>query len=335
MGFNVYVTRRLPEPGLEIVRKNVERMDMNPEDRILTREELLRAVKGRDGILCLLTDKIDAEVYEAAKGAKIFANYAVGFDNVDVKEATKRGLLITNTPGVLTDTTADMAWALMFATARRLVEADAYMRNGRYKGWGPMLLLGGDVYGKTLGLVGVGRIGSAVAKRTTGFAMRVLYTEAEGVRNEEIERAVGAKKVDLPTLLRESDFVSVHTPLLKDPPPKGTWHLLSDKEFAQMKPTAYVINTARGPIIDEEALVRALKARKIAGAGLDVYEDEPRMKPGLAGCENAVLIPHTASGSIETRTKMATMAAENLIAGLNGRRPPNLVNPEVLEKAAR
>ncbi|MBM4047974.1 MAG: D-glycerate dehydrogenase [Planctomycetes bacterium] len=324
MAFNVYVTRLIPEPGMKIVRENCERMDVNPKDRVLTRKELLKNVKGRDGVLCLLTDTIDAEVLDAAKGAKIFANYAVGFNNIDVKAATERGILITNTPGVLTDATADMAWALLFSAARRIVEGDKYTRAGKFKGWSPMLFLGGDITGKTLGIVGAGRIGAAMARRSVGFKMKVLYCDP--TRNEELERELGAKQVDMPTLLKESDFVSVHVLLTP-----ATRHLIGEKELGMMKPTAYLINTSRGPVVDEAALVKALEEKKIAGAGLDVYEDEPKLKPGLAKLPNAVIPPHIASATIWTRGKMAEMAATNLVAALKGERPPNLVNPEVLK----
>ncbi|MBM4081170.1 MAG: D-glycerate dehydrogenase, partial [Planctomycetes bacterium] len=285
---------------------------------------LLKNVKGRDGVLCLLTDTIDAEVLDAAKGAKIFANYAVGFNNIDVKAATERGILITNTPGVLTDATADMAWALLFSAARRIVEGDKYTRAGKFKGWSPMLFLGGDITGKTLGIVGAGRIGAAMARRSVGFKMKVLYCDP--TRNEELERELGAKQVDMPTLLKESDFVSVHVLLTP-----ATRHLIGEKELGMMKPTAYLINTSRGPVVDEAALVKALEEKKIAGAGLDVYEDEPKLKPGLAKLPNAVIPPHIASATIWTRGKMAEMAATNLVAALKGERPPNLVNPEVLK----
>lgn len=325
MGWNVFVTRRVPQPGIDLLLEHGERVDVNPEDRVLTREELLEDVRGRDGVLCLLTDSIDEEVFEAAKGARIFANYAVGYNNVDVEAATRHGIMITNTPGVLTDATADMAWALLFAVARRIVESDRYNRDGKFTGWGPMLFLGGDITGQTLGIVGAGRIGTAVALKSVGFKMNVLYADA--VRNEVLEQTLGAQRVGLDELLRTSDFVSIHVPLLPE-----TTHLIGVRELGLMKETAYLINTSRGPVVDEKALVEALKMKRIAGAGLDVYENEPEMAPGLAALDNAVLAPHVASATIQTRTKMATMAASNLIAGLKGETPPNLVNPEVLSK---
>ena len=323
MDANVYITRKIPQPGLDIVFENCDHVEVNPDDRVLTREELLEQVKGRDGVLSLLTDTIDAEVMDAAHGVKVFANYAVGFNNIDVAAATERGIVVTNTPGVLTDATSDMAWALLFSVARRVAEADRYTRAGKFKGWGPMLFLGGDITGRTLGIIGAGRIGSAVAKKSVGFKMTVLY--ADPTRNEELESATGAKQVDLDTLLKESDFVSMHTVLSPE-----TTHLIGERELSLMKPTAYLINTSRGPVIDEKALVAALRDKRIAGAGLDVFEDEPELAPGLAELDNVVIPPHIASATIGTRTKMATMAASNLVAVLKGETPPNCVNPEAL-----
>lgn len=323
MGWNVFVTRRIPQPGIDLLVEHCGRVEVNPEDRVLTREELLEGVQGRDGVLCLLTDAIDEAVLEAGKSARIFANYAVGYDNIDVASATRRGIMITNTPGVLTDATADMAWALLFAVARRVAESDRYSRSGKFEGWGPMLFLGGDITGQTLGIVGAGRIGAAMAMRSVGFGMKVVYTDT--VQNEGLEQALGARWLSLDELLSTSDFVSVHVALTPE-----TTHLIGARELSLMKETAYLINTSRGPVIDEHALVEALKTRKIAGAGLDVYEREPEIAPGLAELENVLLTPHIASATIHTRTKMATMAASNLVAGLRGEVPPNLVNPEAL-----
>ena len=322
--WNVYVTRRIPEAGLDLLRDAGIDFDMNPHDRVLTREELLEGVRGRDAVLCLLTDTIDAEILDAARGARVFANYAVGFNNVDVAAATERGILVTNTPGVLTDTTADMAWALMFAAGRRIVEADRFTRAGKFKGWGPMLFLGQDITGATLGIVGPGRIGTAVAQRAKGFDMRVLIS---GPNPSEEILSIADAQVSLDELLRESDFVSIHVPLVKD-----TYHLIGERELRLMKPTAYLINTARGPVVDEKALVAALRDGVIAGAGLDVFEDEPALAPGLVELENVVIAPHIASATNATRSKMATMAAGNLLAGLRGETPPNLVNPDALAK---
>jgi lactate dehydrogenase-like 2-hydroxyacid dehydrogenase len=323
MGFNVFVTREIPQAGLDIVYANCDPVEMNPDDQVLSREALLAGVRGRDGVLCLLTDRIDDEVFAAAgPQCKVFANYAVGFNNVDLDAATKHGKLVTNTPGVLTDATADHTWTLLMATARRISEADAYMRTGAWGGWGPMQFLGGDVTGRTLGIIGAGRIGTAVAQRSAGFDMKVLYHDQR--RNEELERKLGAMQVSKEELLAESDFVSLHVDLNE-----STRHLISTAELKRMKPTAYLINTSRGPVIDETALVQALQENQIAGAGLDVFEDEPKAKDGLFACKNTVLVPHIASATHWTRSQMAILAANNLVAALKGEKPPNLVNPDV------
>ena len=320
---SVYVTREVPKPGLDLLTEACRHVDVNPEDRVLGRAELLAGVAGRDGVLCLLTDTIDAEVLDAARGCRIFANYAVGYNNIDVAAASARGIAVTNTPGVLTDATADLTWALLFSAARRIPEGDRFTRAGKFVGWAPMLLLGGDISGRTLGIVGAGRIGTAVALRSRGFRMRVLYFDR--VPNEALEQAVGAERVELDTLLRESDFVSVHVSL-----DDSTRHLIGARELGLMKPTAYLVNTSRGPVVDEAALVQGLRAGEIAGAGLDVFEDEPALAPGLAELDNVVIPPHLGSATIGTRTRMATLAASNLLAMLRGQRPPNIVNPEVL-----
>lgn len=320
---SVYVTREIPRPGIELLLDACSNVEINPDDRVLAPDELLAAVRGRDAVLCLLTDTINAAVLDAARGAKVFANYAVGYNNIDVPAATARRIIVTNTPGVLTDATADLTWALLFAVARRIPEGDRFTRAGKFTGWAPMLLLGGDISDRTLGIIGAGRIGTAVALRSRGFRMRVLYFDK--AQNEALEQAVGATRVDLDTLLRESDFVSLHVNL--DP---TTHHLIGARELALMKPTAYLINTSRGPVVDEAALVDALRQRRIAGAGLDVFENEPALAPGLAELDNAVIPPHLGSATIGTRTRMATLAATNLLAALRGERPPNIVNPEVL-----
>jgi glyoxylate reductase len=321
---NVYVTRLIPQEGIDLLKATCD-VEINPHDRPLTREELLEKVKDRDGILCLLTDKIDAEVFEAAKGAKGFANYAVGYDNIDVQEATKRGIPISNTPGVLTDATAEMAWALLFAVSRRVIESDAFMRSGQWGGWGPLQFIGGDVTGATLGIVGAGRIGTAMALKSRGFNMKVLYTDA--IRNDTLEKELQAEKVDFETLLESSDFVSIHVPLLPE-----TRHLFGMKEFQHMKKTAYLINTSRGPVINEAELVEALKSGEIAGAGLDVYENEPLMAEGLKELQNVVVTPHTASATKSSRGGMARIAATNLLAMLEGKEAPNCINPEVYKR---
>jgi len=324
MSFNVFITRQIPEEGVNVLKKFCQTVEVNPYDRSLTYDELLKEVKGRDAILTMLSDRIDARLINEAKNLKVIANYAVGYDNIDIKAASTKGIAVTNTPGVLTDSTADMAWALLFSVARRIVEGDKLTRAGKFTGWAPMLLLGGDIIGKTLGIIGAGRIGTAMAVRSRGWCMRVLYT-TQTSRNAVLEEMLGAKRVDLKTLLRESDFVSIHTPLSEK-----TKHVISANELSMMKKTAYLINTARGAVVDEVALVNALKNKQIAGAGLDVYEEEPKLKPGLAELDNVVLAPHLGSATVETRTKMSLMAAENIVAVLNNQKPNNCVNPEVL-----
>jgi len=324
----IYVTRMLPQAGLDLLAEEYD-VEVNPNDRVATREELLAGIQGKDALLALLTDTIDARLMDAEPRLKVISNYAVGFNNIDVAAATERGIVVTNTPGVLTETTADLAFALLTACARRIVEADKFMRAGKYEGWGPMLFLGRDIHGKTLGLVGFGRIGRAMAQRGRGFGMKILYNDAVRA-SQELERAYNAEYRELPDLLRESDFVSLHVPLLE-----STHHLISDAQFELMKTTAIVINTSRGPVVDEKALVRALKAGLISGAGLDVFEWEPQFEPDLERLANVVMVPHIASASVETRTKMATMAAENACAVMRGEMPPNIVNPEVWDGRCR
>jgi glyoxylate reductase len=324
MAGRAYVTRVIPQGGIDLLRSQVQ-TDVNESDRPLSADELRDKASSYEALVTLLTDKIDRSVLEAGKGSlRIVANVAVGFDNIDVQAATELGVMVSNTPGVLTETTADFAWTLLMAVARRVCEAQALLRAGRFKGWGIMMMLGEDIYGKTLGVVGFGRIGQAVAKRATGFDMKILYydpvTEAA-----EAARQVGARRVDLETLLRESDFVSVHTPLAPE-----THHLISTPQLDLMKPTAFLVNTSRGPVVDEGALVQALRDGKIKGAGLDVFENEPEVHPGLLELDNVVITPHVASASVSTRTRMATIAAENVIAALKGERPPTILNPEVL-----
>lgn len=295
-------------------------VDVNPHDRAMTRDEFLEAVRGRDGLLCLLTEDIDDEVLDISPGLRGVAIYAVGYNNIDVDACTRRGIPVTNTPDVLTDTTADIAWALIFATARRVAEGDRYVREGRFTGWGPLLMLGSDVTGQTLGIIGAGRIGTATAARAAGFSMPIVYTSRS--RSEAIER-LGARYLPLDDLLRESDFVSLHVPLTPE-----TTHLIGARELDLMKPTAYLVNTTRGPVVDEKALVQALRDAAIAGAGLDVFEREPELEPGLADLENIVMLPHVGSGTVATRIWMGNVAATNLIAMVSGEDPPNCVNPE-------
>jgi glyoxylate reductase len=319
----VFVSRLIPQEGLDIVLAACD-AEVNSPDTPLSEAELIQKVKGKDGLLCLLTDDITEIFLDANPQLKIVANVAVGFNNIDVQAATRHKIMVTNTPGVLDNTTADFTWCLLLASARRLADADRYTRAGKYRGWGIMLLCGEDIFGKTLGVCGLGRIGRGVVKRAQGFEMRILYTDAVHAP-AEVERELGAQFVDKETLFREADFITLHVPLLPD-----THHYVSVKELKLMKKTAHLINASRGPVVDEAALMQALRERWIAGAGLDVYEHEPQLMPGLIELDNVTLAPHIASASVETRTKMAVMAATSLVDGLQGRRPLNLVNPQVL-----
>jgi len=321
----IFVTRLIPKAGLDLLYGFAE-LRIWQEEVPPPREVLLEEAGEVDGLLSLLTDTIDAELMDAAPRLKVVSNYAIGYDNVDVEAATERGIMVCHTPGVLTDTTADFAFTLLACVARRVVEASEYVREGRWKTWGPMLCLGYDLHGATLGLVGLGRIGSGVAKRATGFDMRILYHDVS--RQPSREEELGLTYVDLETLLRESDFVSLHTPLTPE-----THHMMGREQFTMMKSTAILINTSRGQVVDQKALYEALVSGAIAGAGLDVTDPEPILRDDpLLTLDNCVVVPHIASASVATRTMMATMAAENLIAALQGRMPRNPVNPEVLDR---
>jgi len=335
MSDHVFVTRNIPEAGLELLAGSEARVTVHQRDETkgLTRDELLAGVRGCDVLLCQLTEPIDREVLSANDRLLGVAQMAVGYNNVDVEAATELGVPVANTPGVLTDTTADLAWALLMAVARRIPDGHQYMVAGRYKIWGPNLLLGQDVSPggsgrrKVLGIIGYGRIGQAVARRAVGFEMDVLAFDPffrEGVEADEI-----ATWAELDELLERSDFITLHPALTED-----THHLIGEAELRRMKPTACIVNASRGPVIDERALVRALREGWIAGAALDVYEDEPAMAPGLAECENAVLVPHIGSASRDTRGQMASMAAANALAHLRRERAPNAVNPEVYDTEA-
>jgi glyoxylate reductase len=321
----IYITRDIPERGLNIIKKYFD-AEVWPEYSPPPKKVIIDKVKDVDALTPLLSDKIDAEVFNAAPKLKIVSQLAVGFDNIDLAEATRKGIYVTNTPEVLTDTTADFAWALLMTVARRIVEADKYVRSGQWKvAWHPAMLTGRDVYGATMGIVGAGRIGYAVAKRAKGFDMRILFYDV--VPRPEIEKDLGAKKVDMDTLLKESDFVSIHVPLMKE-----THHLMNAERLKLMKKTAYLINNSRGPVVDEKALYEALKKGQIAGAALDVFEQEPTaLDNPLLKLENVVVAPHISSASFETRAKMAEMVAENLVSFFQGKRPPNLVNPDVVK----
>lgn len=320
---SIYVTRRIPDAGLAMLKERGYMVDVSEKDGVLSREELLAVLRARayDGVLTLLTDTIDQEIFDAAPSVRIVANYAVGFNNIDIKGAAARAIVVTNTPGTLSGTVAEHTMALILALATRTVEADRYVREGKFSGWGPMLFLGTDLKGKTIGILGAGRIGSRLAYHAKhGFDMNVVYYDIK--RNEAFEVESGATyHPTVEGLLECSDVVSIHVPLLD-----STHHLIDAARLRRMKPTAFLVNTSRGPVIDEIALIEALRSGVIAGAGLDVFENEPTLAPGLTELSNVVLTPHIASASIPTREEMSLMAAENLIAFFEGRTPPNIVS---------
>jgi glyoxylate reductase len=319
----VLVTRRLPQPALDRIAERCE-MTLFEGEGAMPRDELLKEVAGKLGAVTLLTDMVDDEFLDAAgPQLVIVANYAVGFDNIDVPTCTRRGVLASNTPDVLTETTADTAWALMMAAARRIAEGDRFLRSRQEWIWGPMMMLGQDVHGSTLGIVGFGRIGHALARRARGFGMNVIYYDVYRPA-PELERELGVEFRELDELLREADFVSLHTNLTEE-----TRHLINAERLREMKPTAVLVNTSRGPVIDEADLAEALREGEIFAAGLDVFENEPEVHPRLLEMENAVVIPHLGSATVDTRIAMGLLAAENLIAALEDRRPPTLLNPEV------
>ena len=327
----ILVTQKVSDPAYPLLEA-IGDVEVNQEEGVIwSYAELLRRGPGHEYIFCLLTDTIDEQFLKACAEAnprtKMIANMAVGFNNVDLAAATHLGIAISNTPGVLSDTTADLAFGLLMATARRIPEAERYLRAGKYTGWGPLLLCGAEVHHATLGLVGCGRIGKIMARRASGFDMKILYSNVRRMSPEE-EAEYHATYLPLDELLQRADFVSLHTPYTP-----ATRHLIGERELGLMKPSAILINTARGPVVDEKALVRALQRGQIAGAGLDVFEHEPAVEPELLTMENVVLLPHIGSASLQTRALMATMASENLVAFHKGQRPPNILNPEVLEKA--
>jgi len=318
--FKIFVTRRIPITGIKLLKQKRYRIKISPHDRILKKEEIIKMGKGSDALLCLLTDKIDSEVMDGiGPQLKIIANLAVGFDNIDLKSAKGKNIMVTNTPDVLTQTVAEHTIALLFAVARRIVEADKFTRAGKYQGWAPLLFLGSDIVGKTLGIVGLGRIGEEIAKRMgQGFGLRIIYYDV--FRHRKSEKELGIQYVSLKTLLKTADFISLHVPLLPQ-----TQHFIGARELKMMKRSAYLINTSRGPVLDEKMLVMTLKNKWIRGAALDVFEFEPKLTPDLAKLDNVVLTPHIASATEETRSKMAEFAARNIIAALEGRKPINLV----------
>lgn len=317
----VLVTGILPEQVMNLIKKEHE-VEANEEDHPIDRERLLRSIVNKDGLLCMITDAINEELLERAPRLKIIANFGVGFNNIDLKAAAKRGILVSNTPGVLTDATADTTLALILGIARRVVEGDKQTRRGDFRFWAPFHFLGREVTGKTLGIIGMGRIGKAVAKRASGFNLKIIYYDNCRLKASE-EESLGVTFVSLDILITTADFISLHVPLLPE-----THHLINQHSLEKMKPTAYLINTSRGPVVDEKALYEALKNNQIAGAGLDVYENEPDLTPGLTELSNVILLPHVGSATIETRTKMAELAAHNLLAGLRGEKPPNCLNYE-------
>ena len=321
----VYITRMLPPPALDILREYCE-VEANPREEPPSKNELISRLKDKHALLCLLTDKIDAEIMDAAPNIRVISTYSVGYDHIDVEEATKRGIYVTNTPGVLTDAVADFTLALMLAIARRVAEADSYVKSGGWRvAWSPTLFLGYSVYGRTLGIVGLGRIGIAVAERARGFNMQVIYYDVQRPPLE-VERRLNAEYKPLEELLRESDFVTLHVPLTRE-----TYHLIGERELRLMKKTAFLINTSRGPVVDTRALAKALEDGWIAGAALDVFEKEPIEKHNpLLKLPNVVLTPHIASATVEARSKMAEIAALNIISVLKGERPQYLVNLNVL-----
>jgi len=322
MNQKVLISRKIFKEAVALARQYFE-VDDNPNDMPLSRDELAQRLQDKEGAIILLTDRIDEAALSRCPKLKIVCNVAVGFNNIDVEACTRHKVMVTNTPGVLDDTTADFAWTLLLATARRVVEADRCLRSGLWTGWKLMEFLGYDVHHKVLGICGLGRIGQRVARRAKGFDMKIVYTDAARAA-PFVEEELGCRFVDKGTLLEGADFVTLHVPLLPE-----TTHYISTAELAGMKRTAILINASRGPVVDEKALVQALREGRIAGAGLDVYEREPEVEAGLLEMKNVVLAPHIASASHETRLRMATMAAENLVAGLMGKRPLNLVNPEV------
>jgi len=322
---SVYVTRMIPQENIDELQKHFD-VDVNPEDRALTKPELKQKAKGRDAIISLLTDTIDDELLDAAgPQCRIVANYAVGINNFDVAAATKRGVILTNTPGVLDDATATHTFALLLATARRLPEADKFVRDSKWKGWAPMFFIGMDVDRRTLGIAGMGRIGANVARKAKGFDMKIIYADIR--RNPQAEKETGATLVDKETLLKESDFLTLHVPLMPE-----THHYIGEKELKLMKKTAVLINACRGPVVDEKALLKALQEKEIWAAGLDVFENEPEIVPGLTGLDNVVVVPHIASATTETRINMGKIAVNNVIKVLNGQPPDTCVNLEVLKK---
>lgn len=319
---NIFVTRKIPKEGLDLLSKQGYNVEINKYNHVLTKLEIIKGLKNKDGLICLLTDDIDKEIINSEPKLKMIANYAVGYDNIDIKSASNNKIPVSNTPDVLTNTTSEMAWALLFSISRRIVEGDNYTRKGKFKGWDPMLMLGQDVSDKTLGIIGTGRIGTSFALKSIGFNMKILYTDK--YNNKLLEKKLNAKKVKKEELIQNCDFISIHLPLNK-----STYHTIGLRELKKMKKTAVLINTSRGPIIDENALIKALEEKWIFGAGLDVYENEPKINPKLFKLKNVIIQPHSASATYKTRSNMSIIVAKNMIQGLSGKIPENCINKEI------
>lgn len=320
----IFITRKIPDSGIELLKEKGFELEINKKNRVLTKNEIIKGIKNKDGLIPLLTDNIDKEVINSEPNLKMIANYAVGYNNIDINEATKRKIPVSNTPDVLTDTTAEMAWALLFSVSRRIVEADKFTREGKFKGWDPNLMLGQDISNKTLGIFGTGRIGTAFGLKSKGFKMNVLYYDEKN--NSTLEKELNAKKVEKSELIKKSDFISIHLPLNK-----STFHFIDINELQNMKENSILINTARGPIINENALIKALEKKWIFGAGLDVFENEPIINPKLLKLDNVIIQPHSASATIKTRSKMSIIAAKNMIEGLENKIPTNCVNKSIFQ----
>ncbi|OGF66879.1 MAG: D-glycerate dehydrogenase [Candidatus Fischerbacteria bacterium RBG_13_37_8] len=320
---NVFITRLIPQEGLDLLKRHCT-IKVNPEDRQLAKHELIENIVAQQGLMCLLSETIDRDIMEAGSELEVISNYAVGYNNIDIAAATELGIAVCNTPGVLTETTADLVWALILSVSRRITEADNFTRQGHFRGWEPMLMLGCNVYDKILGIIGMGRIGKAVARRATGFSMKIMYHDKIKLSDAD-ETYLNATYCSIDELLRYSDFISLHTPLSEE-----THKLIGAGEFQRMKPGAILINTSRGQVVDETALVEALENKQVAGAGLDVYEEEPVIHSALLSMKNVVLLPHIGSATVETRTKMALMAAQNIIDILQGSTCENIINPQAL-----
>jgi glyoxylate reductase len=312
MAKKIFLSRIIPSVGMELLKESEFDIDILNDEKPLSSQNLKKRIKDIHGLICLLDDKIDSDIIKAAPHLEVISNMAVGYNNIDTEYAKSKGIAVCNTPGILSQSTAELAWALLFAIARRIPESDSYMREGNFTGWKPLLMLGGDISGQTLGVIGTGQIGTAFALMSKGFNMRVLYN---GKSNTTLNKELHAENVSLETLIRESDFISLHIPMRKE-----NYHLIAKKEFDMMKPSAYLINTARGPVVDEKALIEALENKRIAGAALDVYENEPELSPGLSKLKNVVLAPHIGSATIPVRDRLAIMAVENCLDILRGKK---------------